>query len=72
MSTPIGAIYSINITPDKTHGIGDYSYDDFVKAVRGGVAKDGSSLYPAMPFPSYAKISDSDMHALYDYFNAGR
>ncbi|MDI6936077.1 cytochrome c, partial [Serratia sp. Se-PFBMAAmG] len=71
MSTPIGAIYSTNITPDKTHGIGDYSYDDFVKAVRGGVAKDGSSLYPAMPFPSYAKISDSDMHALYDYFMQG-
>ncbi|WP_435653408.1 c-type cytochrome [Enterobacter cancerogenus] len=71
MSTPIGAIYSTNITPDKTHGIGDYSYEDFSKAVRGGVAKDGSSLYPAMPYPSYAKISDSDMHALYDYFMQG-
>ncbi|WP_414004073.1 c-type cytochrome [Pantoea sp. alder69] len=71
MSTPIGAIYSTNITPDKTHGIGDYSYEDFSRAVRGGVAKDGSSLYPAMPYPSYAKISDSDMHALYDYFMQG-
>lgn len=68
MSTPVGAIYSTNITPDKETGIGDYSYDDFVKAVRGGVAKDGSDLYPAMPFPSYARVSDADMHDLYDYF----
>lgn len=71
MSTPVGAIYSSNITPDKATGIGDYSFADFSKAVRGGVAKDGSSLYPAMPYPSYAKISDEDMHALYDYFMQG-
>jgi alcohol dehydrogenase (quinone), cytochrome c subunit len=36
--------------------------------VRHGVAKDGHYLYPAMPYPSYAKITDDDMHALYDYF----
>lgn len=71
MSTPVGAIYSTNITPDKSTGIGDYSYDDFAKAVRGGVKKNGSSLYPAMPYPSYAKITDSDLHDLYDYFMQG-
>src|SRR5689334_19811663 len=49
MSTPIGAIYSTNITPDKETGIGDYSYDDFAKALREGIAKDGRHLYPAMP-----------------------
>lgn len=68
MSTPIGAIYSTNITPDKNTGIGDYTYDDFVKAVRKGVAKDGHNLYPAMPYTSFSKISDADMKALYDYF----
>ena len=68
MSTPVGAIYSTNITPDKTTGIGDYSYEDFAKALREGVARDGHHLYPAMPYTAFAKINDEDMHALYDYF----
>ncbi|MEA1064482.1 cytochrome c [Erwinia sp. HR93] len=68
MTTPVGAIYSTNITPDKATGIGEYSYDDFVKAVREGVAKDGHNLYPAMPYTSFIKINDEDMRALYDYF----
>ena len=70
METPIGVIYSTNITPDKT-GLGDYSFEDFDKAVRHGVAKSGSTLYPAMPYPSYARVSDSDMQALYTYFMKG-
>jgi alcohol dehydrogenase (quinone), cytochrome c subunit len=70
METPIGTIYSTNITPDKT-GLGDYSFDDFDKAVRHGVAKNGSTLYPAMPYPSYARVSDADMKALYAYFMNG-
>ena len=71
MATPIGTIYSTNITPDAATGIGDYSYDDFQKAVRHGVAKNGDTLYPAMPFPSYAVVSDEDMKALYAYFMHG-
>jgi len=70
METPIGVIYSTNITPDKT-GLGDYSFEDFDKAVRHGVAKGGSTLYPAMPYPSYARVSESDMQALYAYFMKG-
>lgn len=68
MTTPVGAIYSTNITPDKETGIGNYSYEDFVKAVRYGVAKDGRNLYPAMPYTSYSKINEGDMHILYDFF----
>lgn len=70
METPIGVIYSTNITPDKS-GIGGYSFEDFDQAVRHGVAKGGSTLYPAMPFPSYARVSDADMQALYAYFMKG-
>lgn len=66
--TPVGDIYSTNITPDKAQGIGNYSYEDFEKAVRQGIAKDGHPLYPAMPYPSYAKLSDEDVQALYRYF----
>jgi len=71
MMTPMGAIYSTNITPDPETGIGQYSEDDFKRAMREGVAKDGHNLYPAMPYPSYAKVNDDDMHALYTYFMRG-
>lgn len=68
MGTPMGAIYSTNITPDPQTGIGNYSLEDFDRAVRSGIAKDGHRLYPAMPYPSYAKIGDDDLKALYTFF----
>jgi len=71
MATPIGAIYSSNITPDKATGIGNYSLNDFDRAVRHGIAQSGETLYPAMPYPSYAKVTDDDMRALYAYFMHG-
>jgi hypothetical protein len=68
MGTPMGVIYSTNITPDPETGIGNYSLEDFDRAVRSGIVKDGHHLYPAMPYPSYAKISDEDIQALYTFF----
>lgn len=69
MSVPgYGFIYATNITPDSETGIGNYTFEDFDAAMRRGVAKDGHRLYPAMPYPSYAKMVESDMRALYDYF----
>ncbi len=61
MGTPLGNIYSTNITPDKETGIGNYTLADFDAALRRGVAKDGHHLYPAMPYPSYAKLTDADV-----------
>ncbi|GAB2899418.1 cytochrome c [Paraburkholderia jirisanensis] len=71
MTTPMGRIYTTNITPDADTGIGRYSQQEFNRAVREGVAKDGHNLYPAMPYPSYAKVNDADMQALYAYFLHG-
>jgi len=71
MPTPLGRIYTTNITPDPETGIGSYTLADFSRALREGVAKGGRYLYPAMPFPSYAKVSDDDMAALYAYFRHG-
>src|SRR5882724_11375348 len=68
MGTPLGAIYSTNITPDSETGIGSYTLADFERAVRQGIAKDGHRLYPAMPYPSYSKLSDADVAALYGFF----
>lgn len=67
LQSPLGAIYSTNITPDRETGIGSWSYDDFVRLMRSGIKKDGSSAYPAMPYPSYSKMTDEDLRALYAY-----
>lgn len=70
MPSPIGTIYSSNITPDAKTGIGGYSFADFDQAVRHGVAKGKGSLYPAMPYPSYARVSEQDMKDLFAYFQS--
>lgn len=68
MQTPLGAIYSTNITPDLNTGIGRYSLADFTRAVKHGVRSDNQPLYPAMPYPSYAIMPDADISALYAFF----
>ncbi|GBQ71710.1 alcohol dehydrogenase cytochrome c subunit [Ameyamaea chiangmaiensis NBRC 103196] len=71
IKTPVGAIYSTNITPDPTYGIGTYTLAEFGEAIRHGIRKDGSTLYPAMPYPAFARMSDDDVAALYAYFEHG-
>lgn len=71
IKSPIGTIYSTNITPDKDTGIGSYSLEEFDNALRHGIAKNGSTLYPAMPYTSYAKVRPTDVKALYAYFMNG-
>ncbi|MAD44119.1 MAG: alcohol dehydrogenase [Oceanospirillaceae bacterium] len=71
MATPMGIIYATNITPDKTTGIGHYTLADFERAVRQGVTPEGKRLYPAMPYPSYVKMTDDDIEALFAYFKYG-
>jgi mono/diheme cytochrome c family protein len=64
---PFGTIYSSNITADTETGIGGWSDDDFVRAVREGVRKDGKRLYPAFPYTSYTQLSRSDVLAIKAY-----
>ena len=64
---PFGTLYSTNVTSDKETGIGDYSDADFLNAVQRGIRKDGSRLYPAMPYPSYTYITDADALAIKAY-----
>lgn len=71
LPTPIGSITSTNITPSKTHGIGNYTLQQFTDALRRGRRADGQNLYPAMPYTSYALLTDDDAAALYAYFMKG-
>src|SRR5712672_1902859 len=57
LGTPLGTIYSTNITPSADFGIGRYTEEEFSRALRRGVRRDGANLYPAMPYTSYAKFT---------------
>jgi nicotinate dehydrogenase subunit B len=65
--TAFGTIYSTNISPDPVHGIGNWSYPAFERAMRQGVARDGHHLYPVHPYTSFAGVDEADLQALYAY-----
>lgn len=65
--TPFGTIYSTNITPDGPTGIGNWTSDDFYRAMHEGVAPGGENLYPAFPYPWYTKLSRADVDAIRSY-----
>ena len=65
--TPLGVIYSSNITPDADTGIGSWSAADIQSALKKGIGKEGKRLFPAFPYPSFAKITDADAEAIAAY-----
>jgi mono/diheme cytochrome c family protein len=67
IKSPFGTFYGPNITPDPEYGIGKWSDADFIRALRHGVAPDGSRLYPALPYTSYTKMSDQDLRDIKAY-----
>lgn len=68
--TPFGTIYSPNITPDPEYGIGNWSAGDFYRMMHTGRSKDGTLLYPAMPFPAYTKVTRKDSDAIFAYLSS--
>jgi len=67
LETPFGTVYASNITPDPAAGIGNWSYPAFERAMRQGVSREGHHLYPAHPYTSFAKASETDLQALYAF-----
>ncbi len=67
MPTPFGNLYVPNITPDDETGIGQWTADEFYRMMHTGVSRDGTLLYPAMPFASYTKVTREDSDAIYAY-----
>ena len=63
----IGTMYSTNITPDKQTGIGNYTDQQFLDAVRKGIRADGQRLYPSMSYTSYTYMTDADALAIKAY-----
>ncbi|MFK4440035.1 mono/diheme cytochrome c family protein [Caballeronia udeis] len=70
MLTPFGTLYTPNITPDDQYGIGKWTSDDFYRSIHVGRSKDGSLLYPAMPFTAYTKVTRADSDAMFAYMRS--
>ena len=67
ITTPFGTIFGPNITPDAQTGIGQWTADEFWRAIHNGRSKDGRFLYPAFPYPNYTKVSRADADAIFAY-----
>jgi mono/diheme cytochrome c family protein len=66
----LGIFYPPNLTPDPETGLGEWSEQDIVTALRTGQRPDGRELTPVMPWRSYAALSDDDMRALVAYLKS--
>lgn len=69
IKTPFGTLTPPNITPDPETGIGKWTDKQFLKALRHGVAPDGSFYYPVFPYPYFNKITDADALAIKAYLD---
>jgi mono/diheme cytochrome c family protein len=70
MVTPFGTLFSPNISSDKETGIGEWTADEFYRMLHEGKSRDGSVLYPAMPYASYTKVTRADSDAIYAYLQS--
>lgn len=67
LKTPFGELPTPNITPDKETGIGNWTDEQFYKAMHEGINAKGEYLYPAFPFPWYTKVTKEDALAIKAY-----
>ncbi|MBD8899378.1 cytochrome c [Rhodanobacter sp. DHG33] len=70
LPTPFGAIATSNLTPDRTTGLGDWSFEDFWQALHAGIGRQREPLYPAFPYTSYTRLMRDDALAIYVYLQS--
>lgn len=68
--TPFGTMYGTNITPHQENGIGSYTEEDFIAAMRHGTTPDGSHLFPVFPYTSFGGMTDRDLKDLFSYLKS--
>src|ERR1700736_2798149 len=59
-----------NITPDVETGAGNWTDDQFARAIREGIGHDGRTLFPMMPYQNYRNLSDEDLAAVVVYIRS--
>ena len=70
LKSPFGSFFPPNITPDPETGIGNWSDEDFVRALREGKSPNGKPYYPAFPYTSYTSMTAQDMLDLKAYLGS--
>ena len=70
LKTPFGTFYGPNLTPHLSAGLGGWTEADFVRAMRLGVRPDGAHYFPAFPYPSFTRITDTDVRDLWAYLRS--
>jgi mono/diheme cytochrome c family protein len=66
-----GVSYAANLTPDKETGLGNWTEEMFIGALRKGHhAGAGRPILPPMPWPAYAQMSDQDLKAMFAYLRS--
>lgn len=66
IETDFGRFYAPNITPHPEDGIGDWTLDDFAKALTAGESPDGRHYFPSFPYTFYSDMTDQDIVDLWD------
>lgn len=66
----LGAFVGRNLTPDKETGIGDWTVEQIITALRTGERPDGRILAPIMPYQAFANLSDDDAMAIAQYLKS--
>jgi mono/diheme cytochrome c family protein len=64
-----GRIASRNITMDVETGIGAWTDGEKIRAIREGISRDGTMLFPMMPYERFRNMSDEDVMSLVAYLN---
>ena len=68
---PWGASFAANITPDKSTGIGNWTEDIFVKAMRTGKHMgEGRPILPPMPWFNLMTLPEEDLKAIFAYLQS--
>jgi mono/diheme cytochrome c family protein len=67
---PFGTVYATNITPDPETGIGKWTDDQIITAIRAGRRPNGERLLPVHPYPTFNGIAEEDLRALVAYLRS--
>jgi mono/diheme cytochrome c family protein len=67
---PFGTVYATNITPDRQTGIGGWTDDQVIAAIRLGRRPNGERLVPVHPYPVFNGIAETDLRALVAYLRS--
>jgi mono/diheme cytochrome c family protein len=70
IEAPVFNAIPANITPDKETGIGNWTDDQIVNAIRNGKRPDGTIIGPPMAIPFYRGMSDTDVKAIVAYLRS--